>query len=98
MVAIAEEHLAELFNHIIQENERVLAQFRKECPFDKLSSSKQGSIYAGRIGRTPLASFLHRARKRKLTLEQLRNRFKKLRDVVKFVRRIGLLHQNKDNK
>lgn len=85
----AEDTLAQLFNSIQQENKRVLTQLRSECNFDELPVRKQGSIYATRIGETPLAKFLHLARKGELTMERLRQCFKRPSDLIAFTRRIG---------
>lgn len=97
VLAVAERTLTDLFDHVVRENERVLAQLRAECPFDELSAREQGIIYAARVANTPLAELLHLGRRGELTLKRLYNRFKNPGDVVKFALRIGLLSQNEDN-
>lgn len=87
----AEEALNVLYAYIRAENARVLVELRAECPFDELPLQQQGSLYAARIGKTPLAPMLHLARKGQLTLEGLKRQLKTPEAVINFVARLGLL-------
>ena len=89
--ARGEKTLADFYYYVLQENGRVLAELRGECAYDELSPREQGSLYARRVGADPLTEFLHLARKGKLTLEELRRRFKTPADVMAYAKRIGLL-------
>jgi serine/threonine protein phosphatase 1 len=89
-VALANRLLDDLLRYIVQEHDQVLAQLRAECAFDTLTPQEQGSLYAARIGTTPLAMFLHLTRKGELSRERLRKRFKSPQDVMDFGRQVGL--------
>jgi serine/threonine protein phosphatase 1 len=86
----AERAVDALFEHITQENARVLSQLRAEGAFDALPVQEQGRRYAARIGQTPLAPLLHRARKGALSRETLRLYFKSPGAVRTFVQPLGL--------
>ena len=91
MLIEAERALEALFDHIDQKHRQTVADLRKELPFDSLDAKKQGSLFAKAIGKTPLSSFLHQARRGQLDLEKLRAHFKKPSEVVKFARHVGVL-------
>ncbi|MBI4524881.1 MAG: metallophosphoesterase [Deltaproteobacteria bacterium] len=92
MITVAEEALKNLFDYIAEENDRVLKTLQEEFPFDEMSSREKSRLYGARVGKTPLARFLHRARKGELSLEGLQKAFKKPGDLISFARRIGLLN------
>ncbi|MDW8037373.1 MAG: metallophosphoesterase [Thermoguttaceae bacterium] len=83
----AQRALEGLHNYILQFTERILAALRQQGDFDQLPPQEQGRRFAHRIGNTPLASFLHLARKGPLTLAELRNYFKKPQALLQFVKR-----------
>jgi serine/threonine protein phosphatase 1 len=89
LLAEAGDVLERLYAHIVAENQRILSELRAEDPFDKSSLAEQARRYAHRIGRTPMAPFLHMARKGELTLDALRKRFGKPAQVIAFARKIG---------
>ena len=91
MLIEAERALEALFDHIHQTHRRIVADLRKKLPFDALDAKKQGSLYANRMGKTPLSRFLHQARRGQLDLEKLRAHFKKPSDAINFTRRVGVL-------
>lgn len=85
-----DQHLEALFDHINQKHREIVADLRKELPFDTVDAKKQGSLYANRIGKTPLSRFLHQARRGQLDLEKLLGQFKKPSELVNFTRRVGV--------
>ncbi|MFC1755304.1 metallophosphoesterase [Thermoproteota archaeon] len=97
MLKEAEHLLRILHDRIVQENGRTLASLRAQCAFDELSSADQGRLYAARIGKTPLGTLLHRARKGALDLAGLRAKFKKPKDLEALATRIGLINGAKDD-
>jgi serine/threonine protein phosphatase 1 len=92
-IAEAEGCLTALYTYITQEHARVISALRAEGAFETLPSREQGRRYAARLGSTPLAPWLHRARKGKLRQDDLRRHFKKPGEVMAFARQVGLLRQ-----
>jgi serine/threonine protein phosphatase 1 len=86
----AEEALSALHSYILERYAAVLAASRADHDYDALTTREQARAYASQIGETPLTGYLHLARKGELTLDALRERFKKPGDVVNLARRIGL--------
>lgn len=84
-----ERALDELHARVVAENARVLGELRAEADFDRLGPAKQGSVYAARIGPTPLATSLHRARKGLFTRDGLRERFKTPAALLDFIERLA---------
>ncbi|MBW2289358.1 MAG: metallophosphoesterase [Deltaproteobacteria bacterium] len=83
--------LAALQRYVMQENVRIMAGLRAECAFDDFSPAEQGSLYAERIGVTPLAKFLHSARRGELSTEALQRRLKTPRRLAGFAAKVGVV-------
>jgi serine/threonine protein phosphatase 1 len=92
MLTEAERLISVLHETILRTNADVLTQLRGETRFDELSVSQQGTLYAARIGYTPLLPFLHRARQGELNRSHLRDFFKRPAAVIKFGRKHGVGH------
>jgi serine/threonine protein phosphatase 1 len=90
----AERSLAALHTYIMQTHERVLSELRAEYEFDALSAQEQGRLYSARIGTTPLAPWLHLARKGGLHRDALRHYFRKPGEMLALARKVGLLQQD----
>jgi serine/threonine protein phosphatase 1 len=93
-IAEAEGCLTALYAFITQEHARVMSALRAEGAFETLPPREQGRRYAARLGSTPLAPWLQRARKGELRQDDLRRYFKKPAEVVAFARQVGLLQQD----
>jgi serine/threonine protein phosphatase 1 len=83
--------LDQLYAAILSDHARVLEELKNECDFDSMTDSEQGSIYAKKIGSSPMGRFLHIARKGSLTKEFLLNRFRRPRDLKDYAQEIGLI-------
>jgi serine/threonine protein phosphatase 1 len=90
LLAEAERCLQLLFNDIHTENARILSELKRRYPFDELSPKKQGSLYATFLDTTPLAPFLHRARKGALEINDLREHFSKPAEIIEYVKKNGI--------
>jgi hypothetical protein len=73
-----------------EENARILALLRAECPFDDLPPPEQGRRYAPHIRDRRLAPFLHAARKGVLDAARIRAQFRRPEDAVRLARELGL--------
>lgn len=85
-----EKILKALFEHIIEENERILKELREKSPYDELNPGEQGSVYARYLGKGPLAGYLHLARKGEMTLDVLRTKFKGPAELIKFAGKLKI--------
>jgi len=83
--------LNKLFEYIINEHQKVLNELKGLVPYDQLSAREQGSIYAEHVGQTAISRLLHVARKGELSIDNLRNRFKTPKDLLKFAESIKLI-------
>lgn len=84
--------------HFLREHEQMLTQLRARAAFDTLSEHEQARMYAEQIGSTPLARFLHLARRGELAPERLRRIFRKPDQARGFAVHHGLLSADEPSK
>jgi hypothetical protein len=91
VAAAVEETLTAIHTQLSAIVETVLAQARAANPgYDHLSEKEQGQCFARMVGSYPFKEFLHRLRKGKLSLAELRSSFNTLGDVNSLAKQ--LLH------
>lgn len=81
-----EESLDKLFRRILEINNQILTNLRKDTDYDQLSHQIQGRMYAQRIEDESIAPFLHLARKGELIRGKLKRRFKTPGKLIEFYR------------
>jgi serine/threonine protein phosphatase 1 len=82
----SERMLQDILSLVKQENERVLAHLREQTGFENLKPRLQAKVYAEVIGKNPLATLLHLARKGELDAASARR-------VIKYPTRLNELWQ-----
>ena len=83
-----EGNLDNLFRGILEINSQILSDLMSNSDYDQLSPTLQGSLYAQKIKNDLLSPFLHLARKRELTREKLKRRFKTPGKLNEFFRTV----------
>lgn len=83
-----EEILEKLYRRILEINNQILADLKKNSDYDRLSPTLQGRLYAQKIKNDLLAPFLHLVRKGELTREKLKRRFKTPGKLIEFYRTV----------
>lgn len=82
-----------LFEYVLAENARVLLELRASSAYETVDAKQQGVLYANRIGNTPLARYLHLARKGQLTLDRLGRTLTRPAEVIELAQQAGLLEE-----
>ena len=85
----SERILQEILEMVMQENERILARLREQPDFESLTPRQQAKVYASEIGDTPLATFLHMARRGELDFARARKVVKSSTQVAVIAKQVG---------
>lgn len=80
-----------LYQHLLTSCEAVLSSLREEERYDELEPRVQAQRFAQRIGKHRFANLLHRLRRHGLDLDELERRYPRPVELVKTVRRAGLV-------
>lgn len=82
------ECMNKLYKRILEINNQILVDLREDPEYDRMHPILQGRVYSRKIKDESLKSFLHLARKGKLTREKLKKRFNTPAKLIEFFHKV----------
>lgn len=86
--------LHEILNRVLEDTHAIQLHLESEHSFKELTVRDQGRLFAQHITNELLIHFIHRARKGSISIDDIKNYFKKPHDVISFAQQLGIMQDN----